>query len=94
MATPTLALASAAAFAIGELTDWALYTFTQKPFSQRILLSSLVAAPIDSFTFLYLIGQASPVSVLTMSLGKLCGACIVAYLVARREKAQLAQARI
>lgn len=86
MASPQLALASAAAFAIGELGDWALYTFTTKPFSQRILISSLLGAPMDSLVFLTLIGIASPISVSAMTLSKLAGAIIVFLLVRKREK--------
>jgi uncharacterized PurR-regulated membrane protein YhhQ (DUF165 family) len=85
MASPQLAMASAAAFAVGELGDWALYTFTRRPFSQRILLSSLVAAPLDSVIFLSIVGLASFWSVLTMSLSKLVGALLVFWLVRRRE---------
>lgn len=86
MASPQLALASAAAFAVGELTDWALYTFTKKPFSQRILVSSLVGAPLDSVVFLTLTNLASPAGVAAMSLSKLAGAIIVFLLVRQREK--------
>lgn len=93
MATPQLALASAAAFAVGELGDWALFTFTRKPFSQRILISSLVGAPLDSLVFLLLIGLATPWSLLTMSLSKLAGSFLVFYLVRRREQRQALQQR-
>lgn len=86
MASPELALASAIAFAVGELSDWALYTFTRKPFSERILLSSLLGAPLDSLVFLTLIGIASPASVAMMSISKLAGAFLVFLLVRRRER--------
>ncbi len=86
-ATPELALASAAAFAIGELADWAVFTFTKKPFSQRILFSSLVGAPLDSLIFLTLVGIATPFSVISMTLSKFLGAFIVYMLVRRREQA-------
>lgn len=89
MASPALALASAGAFAIGELADWALYTFTKRPFSQRILVSSLLGAPLDSFVFLSCIGIASPLSVAIMSASKLFGAFIVFMLVRRRENLEL-----
>ncbi len=85
-ATPELALASAAAFAIGELADWAVFTFTKKPFSQRILFSSLVGSPLDSLIFLTLVGIATPFSVVSMTLSKLLGAFIVFMLVRRRER--------
>lgn len=89
MASPQLALASAIAFAIGELADWALYTFTKKPFSQRILFSSMLGAPLDSLVFLTLIGIASPLGITVMSLSKLAGSFIVFLLVRKRELAQL-----
>ena len=90
-ASPELALASAAAFAVGELADWAVYTFTGKPFSQRILLSSLLGTPLDSLVFLSFIGLASPLAMITMTASKLFGALIVYWLVRRRELAQTEQ---
>lgn len=86
MATPQLALASALAFAVGELSDWALFTFTRKPFSERILISSLLGAPLDSLVFLAFIGIASAASVTVMSISKLAGAFLVFLLVRRRER--------
>lgn len=93
MASPQLALASAIAFAVGETADWALYSLTKKPFSQRILLSSLLGAPLDSLIFLFLIGILSFVGVLVMSLSKLAGAFIVFLLVRMRERSCLAPAK-
>lgn len=90
MASPQLALASAAAFAIGELADWTCYTFTKRPFSQRILLSSAIGVPLDSFAFLSFIGIASPMSIAIMSASKLLGAFLVFSLVRRREQMELA----
>ncbi len=84
-ATPELALASALAFAFGELADWAVFTFTKKPFSQRILYSSLLGAPLDSLIFLTLVGIATPFSVISMTLSKFLGAFIVFMLVRKRE---------
>ncbi len=86
LASPKLAMASAAAFALGELADWAIFTFTKKKFSERILFSSLLGAPLDSLVFLLLVGIATPVAFVTMTLSKLVGAFIVYYLVRRREK--------
>lgn len=85
MASPELALASAAAFGIGELADWAVFTFTKRPFSQRIIFSSLLGAPLDSLVFLTFIGLATPVGLITMTASKLLGAFIVFFLVRRRE---------
>lgn len=86
MATPQLAVASAVAFAVGELGDWALFTFTRKPFSQRILISSLLGAPLDSLVFLLFLGLATPWSIGIMSLSKLAGSFLVFFLVRRRER--------
>lgn len=86
MASPALAIASALAFALGELADWAMFTFTKRPFSQRILISSLLGAPLDSLVFLTIIDLATPLGVAAMSLSKLFGALLVFYLVRRREQ--------
>lgn len=86
MVSPELALASAAAFAIGELADWGIFTATGKPFSQRILLSSLLGAPLDSLVFLTLVGLASPLAMCVQIVSKLSGALLVFYLVCRRER--------
>lgn len=88
LASPDLALASAAAFAVGELADWGVYTFTKKPFSQRILLSSLLGTPLDSLVFLSFLGLATPLGMLTMTASKLLGALVVYWLVRRRESAR------
>ncbi len=59
LADPFVAVASALAFAISELADWAVYSFTKKPFHSRVLLSSVLSAPIDSAVFLTYIGFGS-----------------------------------
>ena len=85
MATPAIALASICAFMTGELLDWAVYTFTRKPFSQRILLSSVLSTPVDSAVFLYMVDIFSIPGVLIMTMSKMVGACIVYYLARQRE---------
>ena len=87
MAGPAIATASAAAFLISELADWAVYSFTKRPLSQRILLSSALGAPIDSAVFLGGIGLLSPAGVTAMTLSKMVGAVIVWWLIRRREAA-------
>lgn len=89
MAGPEIAFASMTAFLVGELMDWAVYTYTGRPFSQRILLSSMVSTPVDTTVFLLLIGMAGPGTILIMTLSKLAGALAVFLLVRRREKAAL-----
>lgn len=48
-----IVVASATAFFISEFFDWLLFTFSKLKLSQRILVSSAVAAPIDTVVFLY-----------------------------------------
>ena len=85
MADPFIAMASAAAFLVSELADWAVYSFTGRPLSQRILLSSLLGTPIDSAVFLGGIGLLSPIGVVTMTASKMIGALVVWWLVHRHE---------
>ena len=85
MAGPAIALASAAAFALSELLDWAVYSFTKRPLSQRILFSRAVGAPVDSAVFLGMIGILSAGGVVAMTASKMVGALIVWWLIRRRE---------
>lgn len=84
MVSPAIALASVCAFLTGELVDWAVYTFTGRPFSQRVLLSSALSTPVDSVVFLSMMGRSSFSSVLLMTLSKMVGAVIVFCLARRR----------
>jgi uncharacterized PurR-regulated membrane protein YhhQ (DUF165 family) len=85
MAGPEIAFASAAAFLVSEMLDWAMYTYTGRPFSQRILLSSLASTPVDSAVFLLCINMAGVGTLCIMTLSKLVGALVVFFLVRRRE---------
>lgn len=85
MAGPEIAFASMAAFMVGEMLDWVMYTYTGRPFSQRIFLSSLVSTPVDSAVFLLLINMAGMGGICIMTLSKLLGAFIVFLLVRRKE---------
>ena len=89
MATPEIAVASIIAFLTGEFIDWAVYTFTGKPFSQRILLSSALSTPVDSIVFLAMIGMLSLPTVLSMTISKMIGALVVFYFARKRETATL-----
>lgn len=89
MAPPAIALASAAAFAISELVDWAIYSFSRRPLSQRVLLSSAISAPLDSAAFwalasLTVVGVFTWSTVLTAIASKLLGAYAVYLLLKRR----------
>ena len=84
-----LALASGAAFLISELIDYALFTFTKYKLSTRVLLSSAIAAPIDTTAFLYgasFIRDAQfTIPNVVMSVGgKMVGAVIIWWLIRRR----------
>lgn len=88
-----LAMASGAAFAISELVDWMMFTFTKYKLSTRVLLSSAIAAPIDTSVFLYgasFIRDAQfTVPNIVMSVGgKMLGALFIWWLLQRREKRQ------
>lgn len=86
MASPKVAVASAIAFAIAEGIDWLVYTVTRKPLSQRILLSSLIATPLDSWVFLGLMGWASPLGIALMTACKLVAAFLIYWVVRRSEQ--------
>ncbi len=84
MANPYIAVASVTAFAISELVDWSVYTFTGYDFAKRILLSSAISTPIDSIVFLYMIGHLSITAVVIMTLSKMIGAFTVYLLINKR----------
>jgi len=88
-AGPELALASGGAFAIAELVDWALFTFTKYKLSTRVLLSSAIAAPLDTTIFLYgaeiirddmLTGPNITMSI----IGKMVGAIVIWWIIRRK----------
>jgi uncharacterized PurR-regulated membrane protein YhhQ (DUF165 family) len=87
LADPFVAIASVSAFAVSELIDWMVYSYTKRPFAQRILLSSLLATPVDTIVFLGIMGWLSAPSVLAMTASKMVGALIVWYLVRNRMEA-------
>jgi hypothetical protein len=87
----TVVVASGLAFLISETVDWAVYTFSNRPLSQRIMLSSLASAPLDQVVFIGLASLVVPGifawgTILTGVLSKLLGAWIVARIVAAQER--------
>jgi queuosine precursor transporter len=91
LAGPQLALASGAAFAIAELVDWAIFTFTKWPLSRRVFVSSLIAAPIDSVAFLFganfiRAGSFTAANIVMSVAGKMVGAVVVSLVVWRAER--------
>ncbi|MEP1206121.1 MAG: hypothetical protein ABJM29_16200 [Rhizobiaceae bacterium] len=84
---PYVAFASLTAFLISEAVDWAVYTLTKKPLSQRILYSSAVAVPIDTIVFLQLVNHFDWTAVAIVSAAKMVGA-ICFWLILRRRESQ------
>lgn len=97
-AWPVIALASGIAFAISEGVDWLLFTFTKYRLSTRILLSSALAAPVDTTVFLYGADLAKQMELgmdpgnslhvwnwIVFVIGKMVGAVIVSATIRRRE---------
>lgn len=85
-----LAIASGLAFLISEIVDWAMYTFTKYRLSTRILLSSALAAPIDTTTFLYIAERIrenmfTTPNIIMSIVGKMVGALVIWYLLRRRQ---------
>ena len=84
LAGPGLAFASLTAFALSEMTDWGVYSFTKRPLQNRILLSSLLAVPVDTLAFQHLAGYLSPAAFVTEVVSKAVGVAIVWYLLRLR----------
>jgi|TARA_R110000868_G_scaffold65534_2_gene195885 hypothetical protein len=85
-ANPSIAIASAAAFAIAELLDWVLFTFTRFRLSTRVMLSSLFAAPLDTTVFLFGAGFLTLPNWIMSVFGKLLGAAVVSAMVRAHEQ--------
>jgi hypothetical protein len=77
MADPFVAIASVIAFAISEMVDWGVYTYTKRQLRDRILLSSALGTPVDSAVFLLILGFFSPLGFLLMTLAKMLTAVIL-----------------
>lgn len=91
---PNVVIASAAAFAISELVDWAIFTFTKRPLSKRILWSCAVSAPLDTLVFLFGAGLLTWSTALTSIASKMVGAVIVWYIVRNREQKAALQSAV
>jgi hypothetical protein len=85
--------ASAAAFLISETVDWAVYSLSKRPLSQRVMISSTFSAPLDQMVFIWLASQIPGQegifawgTILTGIASKLLGAFIVSRALAARER--------
>ncbi len=86
MTSPELAIASLTAFFISEMADWAVFSFTKRPLQNRILISSLISIPLDSFAFLYLSGFLTGPSFTVETMSKAVGVLIVWLMLRARVK--------
>lgn len=86
MVDPAIAFASIAAFTISETADWAVYSFTKRPISQRILYSAMIAVPLDTLAFQYLANYLTPAAFSTEMLSKAIGVLIVWFLLRQRDR--------
>lgn len=91
LADPFVATASLAAFLVAEGADYLLYTFTKRPFRDRVLLSSAISTPLDTGVFLLGISGFTWGTFALMIASKMVAAVII-YLSATKEREGLAAA--
>lgn len=91
LANPFVAFASVAAFASSEVVDYLLYTFTNKPFHKRVLISSLLSTPIDTAVFLYFLDGLTVGTFVLMVAAKLLAALVIWYRGQTRSTSSLRQ---
>ena len=96
MAPAEIALASGIAFGVSEMVDYIVYTTSNRPLSERVLISSSLSAPIDSALFLLIANMAIPgvftwSTLMTSVASKILGAYVVYRLLKRREKKRATQ---
>jgi queuosine precursor transporter len=84
MVDPAIAVASLVAFVISEMSDWSIYSFWKKPLQERILVSSLVAVPLDTLVFQHLAGYLTPAAFLMEVASKAVGVFVVWQLLKMR----------
>jgi queuosine precursor transporter len=92
MVDPAIAIASLVAFIISETADWGIYSFWKKSVQSRILVSSLIAVPLDTVVFQHLAGYLSPAAFVMEVLSKAVGVYIVWQLLKMRDTDQQAAA--
>lgn len=90
-ASEQVAYASLSAFLVGETIDWLIFTFTKKPLSERLLWSSIISAPIDTYVFLLMINNLNWLEFSLMSVGKFLGVLVI-WLLWRRSHSIMTRA--
>ncbi len=96
MAPAEIALASGIAFGVSEMVDYIVYTTSDRPLSERVLISSSLSAPIDTTLFLLVANMAIPgvftwMTLITSVVSKIAGAYVVYRLLKRREQRKAIQ---
>lgn len=91
LADPFVATASLAAFLVAEGADYLLYTFTKRPFRDRVLLSSAISTPLDTGVFLLGISGFTWGTFALMIASKMVAAVII-YVSATKEREGLTAA--
>lgn len=91
-AGPDVAAASVTAFVVAELADWAVYSITGRPLSQRILLSSLVSVPVDTVVFFAALGILDAKSLALGVIVKMFGTAVCWSFTFRQERRKAALA--
>jgi uncharacterized PurR-regulated membrane protein YhhQ (DUF165 family) len=71
LVSPVLAIASGVTFLFSETVDYAIYTPLQKRFGWAVIVSSCIAAIVDSLIFLKLAGIPYSVALTGQIIGKL-----------------------
>jgi queuosine precursor transporter len=87
LASPAVALASGVAFMASEVIDWAVFSTVRTSMMRRVVVSSVVAVPVDTVVFLgvaFGMDQVSPLSVIAMSAAKMLPAFAAVAMRRRR----------
>jgi queuosine precursor transporter len=92
MVDPAIAIASLVAFVISETADWSVFSFLRKSIQSRILVSSLIAVPLDTVVFQHLAGYLTPAAFTMEVLSKAVGVFIVWQLLKMRVEDSPAEA--
>ena len=90
---PSIALASATAFAVSECIDWLVFSITKRPLHDRLWISSALSIPIDTFIFFGMIDAFTPGVIITAMASKFAGVtCVWLAMAWRLRKANQAKA--
>ena len=85
---PSIALASATAFAVSECIDWLVFSITRRPLHDRLWISSALSIPLDTFIFFGMIDALTPGVILTALGSKFAGVTAVWLIMAWRLRKQ------